>query len=374
MKISKIRHKKSVLFFNPDYHCSFFLRDELRLRGWRAEISVGSDYPERMLWSDDVKRFSNKLNRIQLIRRWASIAKYRYVVHYGAIGGGLGFFPKIADIGITTWIKICQLFGLSLVYVPSGCKDYMSQTDWMKVEGGSVCGSCGYKPQCDDKKNNKNFSLVRKVSSTALMNDGQQSSEFKESRIRYKSLDLEVFSPSLSIPECHIWPPSTSIQVLHSSSLDSRLVIPKNIKGTEFLVRAVDSLVNSGLDVKLVQVKDVPSRAMRFHQVQADVVVDQLIYGGYGSTALECLALGKPVICYIRPSWKQFLKNHFAEWEWCPIISANPQTVEAELRKLVVNEELRIKVGDEGRKFAEQFLDVKKNVVEFERLLLGLEK
>ena len=363
-----------MLFFNPDYHSSFFLRDELRRRGWRAEISVSSTYPEQLLWSDDIQRFSSKLPRFQFIQRWISIARYRYVVHYGAIGTGLGFFPRIANAGITIWIGICRLIGLRLVYIPSGCHDYMTQTDWMEIEDGSVCGSCGFKPLCNDKKNNINFSIVRKVASTSLMVDGQQASEFTESRIRYKSFDLDIFSPSLRIPDCHVWPTSSSIRVLHSSALEGRSVNLKNIKGSEFVGRAVDSLVKSGLDVKLVQIMGIPSREMRFHQVQADVVVDQLIYGGYGSTALESLALGKPVICYIRPSWKQFLSDHFPEWEWCPIISATPQTVEAELRKLVVNEDLRLQIGEAGRQFAERFLDVKKNVVEFERLLLGLEK
>ena len=374
MKVPKIKYKKSVLFFNPDYHCSFFLRDELRRRGWRAEISVSSTYPEQLLWSDDIQRISSNLNKIQFIRRWIGIARYRYVVHYGAIGNGLGFFSRISDAGITIWIRICRLIGLRLVYIPSGCKDYMTQTDWMNVEDGSVCGSCGFKPLCDDKKNNINFSLVRKVASTSLMVDGQQAFEFTESRIRYKSFDLDVFSPSLRVPNCHIWPTSSSIRVLHSSALENRSANSENIKGSEFIGRAVDSLVKSGLDVELVQIMGVPAREMRFHQVQADVVVDQLIYGGYGSSALESLALGKPVICYIRPTWKQFLSDHFPEWAWCPIISATPETVEGELKKLVVNENLRIQIGEAGRQFAEQFLDVKKNVVEFEQLLLSLKK
>jgi hypothetical protein len=372
MRFLKPNFCKSVLFFNPDYHCSFFLRDELRKRGWRAEISVSSSYPDQLLWSNDVKRNSNISSRIQFIRRWASIARYRYVVHYGAIGSGLGKRSKVIDFGIVLWVNFLRLFGLHLVYLPSGCNDYMTKADWMKVDSGNVCGSCGFEPRCDDKKNQANFTLVRKVASTSLMGDGHRTTEFPESRIRYKSFDLEVFSPSMQIPNNHLWLKSSSIRVLHSTALEGRSVVSRNIKGSEFVVSAVESLARSGLDVELIQISGVTSREMRFHQVQADIVVDQLIYGGYGSTALECLALGKPVVCYIRESWKQFLTSHFPEWDWCPIISATPLTVEAELRKLVENDELRTQIGIESRRFAEQFLDVKKNVLEFEHLLLNL--
>ena len=112
---------------------------------------------------------------------------------------------------------------------------------------------------------------------------------------------------------------------------------------------------------------------MRFHQVQADVIVDQLIYGWYGSTSLEGLALGKPVVCYLRPSWRRYITAFFPEWASCPIISATPETVFSELRKLVVDDQYRHQVGEESRRFAEKFLDVRKNVVEFEHLLLSLD-
>jgi hypothetical protein len=84
------------------------------------------------------------------------------------------------------------------------------------------------------------------------------------------------------------------------------------------------------------------------------------------------MALGKPVICYIRPSWRAFLSSIYPEWEACPVVSATPDTLHKELRKLIVDERYREQLARESRNFALKFLDVKKNVTELENLLSSL--
>lgn len=371
MKATFKQHN-SVLFFNPDYHCSFFLRDELRNRGWVAEISVSTGYPPLLLWDDDVIRVNKNLGIAEHFFRWIQIFKFRYIIHYGSMTNGNLLTMKILDLLYVLLTRILTLFGKRYVYVPSGCRDHQTKKEWLKVDDGNVCGNCGFEPNCNDKTNSKNFKLVRTVAKTSLGVDGHQTSEFHESRIRYKSFDLSLYKPDLVIPSTHIWQPSEDIRILHSHSLDSRLQCGKSIKGTSFVIDAVDKLKAEGHKVTLVDLTGIPSREMRFYQAQADIVVDQLIYGGYGSTTLECLALGKPVICYIRPTWKSFLASIYPEWANCPIISATTETVLYELRKLVVDEDYRIQKSFEGRQFAQKFLDVKKNTVELEKLLLSL--
>jgi len=171
--------------------------------------------------------------------------------------------------------------------------------------------------------------------------DGHRTNEFQESRIRYKSFDLEAYSPNLDVPPEHQWPSFDGVRILHSHALDTRQMQQKNIKGTPLIVQAIDALKRDGHKVALMNLSGVPSSEMRFHQVQADIVIDQLIYGGYGSTTLECMALGKPVICYIRPSWRAFLSSIYPEWEACPVVSATPDTLQKEIRKLIVDERYR---------------------------------
>ncbi|NDC48672.1 MAG: glycosyltransferase family 1 protein [Micrococcales bacterium] len=378
---------KSILFLNPDYHCSFFLKDELRRRGWRADILMQSWYPRQLLFRDDVIQeklrygihlgWSNWLRFFAvMVLRTIRIVRYKYVIHYGSLNKEIsesGRSSRVFLMLLKAWYRLVRITGTHFVFIPSGCRDHVSKEEWLKIDGGRVCSNCGYEPRCSDNVNRVNFQLVRRFSSASLPGDGQKTVEFEETRIRYKSFDLSLYAPNLPIPPKFVWPADSTIKVLHSHALIGRGSGGKNIKGTEYVIQAVERLKSEEIDVSLVNLSGVASRDMRFHQVQADVIVDQLIYGGYGSTTLEAMALGKPVICYIRPSWKTYLTSLYPEWASCPIISATPETVYLELRKLVVDDQYRHQVGEESRRFAEKFLDVRKNVVEFEHLLLSLD-
>jgi glycosyltransferase involved in cell wall biosynthesis len=273
---------------------------------------------------------------------------------------------------LRVWYSVVKLTGVKFIYIPSGCKDHVSKALWSQVDNGNVCGNCGYEPKCSDRINTTNFRLVRAVATTAVVGDGQITDEFRESRLRYKSIDLELYQPDLMIPRQFRLPITEGVRVLHSHSLEGRNLNGKNIKGTQFVISAVEKLKAEGQTVELVNLSEIPSRDMRYYQAQSDIVVDQLIYGGVGSTALECMSLGKPVICYLRPSWLVLLSSHFSEWLDCPIVSATPETVFMELKKLVVDEPYRRRVGEQSRMFAERFLDVRNNVKELEDLLESL--
>jgi hypothetical protein len=53
---------------------------------------------------------------------------------------------------------------------------------------------------------------------------------------------------------------------------------------------------------------------------KADLLVDQLLAGWYGGVAVEFMALGKPVVCYLRESDLRFLPE--AMRRQIPIIRA----------------------------------------------------
>ena len=54
----------------------------------------------------------------------------------------------------------------------------------------------------------------------------------------------------------------------------------------------------------------------------ADVVIDQVLYGWYGGFALEMMAMGKPVMCYLREEDFGFVPQ--AMIADLPIININP--------------------------------------------------
>ena len=99
--------------------------------------------------------------------------------------------------------------------------------------------------------------------------------------------------------------------------------------------RAVNKLIDEGFEIENHNLTNTDSKSMRYYQVQADIVVDQLIYGWWGSTALECMALGKPVICYLNPEMKESFFTVFPEYEFLPIIESDVNNIYRVLKNLI---------------------------------------
>lgn len=354
-------------------HCSFHYRAALRQLGWRADIFVEHDYPERILYSgEDIRRPPRipgsqrvlRLLNLALALVWwhATVWRYDVLLYYGR-PPAFGSWER--RLGLTrlfgedfVWeLWYARLVGCLLVYLPSGCLDNDLKSTWMEWDGGSVCGNCGFFDRCDDEANRLNFGRVRRYFAFAIGNDSEAkaSRELVERRIKYKAINLDDWRPSLDTPERFRLPPTSKLRVLHSHFLkkSGRAWQGRNIKGSPFVVAAVERLAAEGYPVELLSIEDVPSRDMRFYQAQADIVVEQLIYGWWGSTGVETMALGKPVVCYIRPSWKAFFLAHFPEYTELPIVEADVHTVYDVLKRLVEDAEYRAERGRASRRFAE---------------------
>ena len=375
---------KSILFVRPDYHCSFFYRDEFRKRGWKADIIVDSSYPSDLLYSKkDILTcpilFSGESRKILVLNRLFSIVwwififwKYKYHVYYGR-PPFLNFFEhrigltKIFgyDFSIELWLS--KFLGIKLVYLPTGCHDFESKVFLEALDSGNVCSNCGAWDRCFDELNDLNFSRVRRFFDMAISEGIINSSKFKSTHMKYKVIDLDLWSESIHVPSEHLLPFSDKIRILHSAYLEgsSRNWRGRNIKGSPYVLDAVKKLQREGYPVEYFFVKDKPSNVMRFYQAQADIVVEQLIYGWWGSTFVEASALGKPVVCYLRKSWKEFFFKVFVEYKHLPIVEADTSTIYEELKRLVVDADYRARRGEESRLFAEQHFDVQRNTSSF---------
>ncbi len=111
---------------------------------------------------------------------------------------------------------------------------------------------------------------------------------------------------------------------------------------------------------------------MKYYQAQCDIAVDQLIYGWWGSTSIECMALGKPVVCYLNPELKNEFFKSFTEYKSLPIIEADINSIYHVLKKLVSDAEYRKKAGEESRRFSEKHFDARINSKLFSNLLISL--
>ena len=77
------------------------------------------------------------------------------------------------------------------------------------------------------------------------------------------------------------------------------------------------------LDFEFILIEGLSHSEARHLYQTADLLVDQLFVGWYGGLAVECMALGKPVICYIREEDLAFLPAQMRQD--LPIINATAQ-------------------------------------------------
>lgn len=121
-----------------------------------------------------------------------------------------------------------------------------------------------------------------------------------------------------------------------------------DVKGTAYIKRAVENLRKKGVPVELMYFENMPNIDLRYYQMQADIGVDQLLFPWHGSTGMELMAAGKPVLSWISDEWKE--KHH----PDLPIVNATAETIEKKILELVENPALREKIGARSREYVER--------------------
>lgn len=140
--------------------------------------------------------------------------------------------------------------------------------------------------------------------------------------------------------------PNKSIPlIIHSPSV-------KAIKGTHYVEKAIAHL-KKRYRFKFLLLHQVSNQEVKEALKEADIMVDQLLLGAHGIVSVEAMALGKPVVCYIRDD---LINKYPAD---LPIVNANPDTIEIELERLLANPQLREEIGKRSRRFFERYHDSK---------------
>jgi glycosyltransferase involved in cell wall biosynthesis len=127
----------------------------------------------------------------------------------------------------------------------------------------------------------------------------------------------------------------------------------RQFKGTSYLEDAVAQLRAEGIAIELVLVEKVPNKQALDIYRSADLVFDQCLIGFHGYFALEAMALGKPVMCFIRHPERYLL--HADE---CPIINTHLSTLREDLRHMVeIRGELE-GIGRRSREYVENYFSI----------------
>lgn len=130
----------------------------------------------------------------------------------------------------------------------------------------------------------------------------------------------------------------------------------RGIKGTDFLVKAIEELQAEGLQVELCLLEKMQNDKVREKLfTDADILVEQLILG-FALSALEGMATGIPVISNLEEDENQIkVFRRFSYLNECPIFSSNPEKIKSALRTLITQPELRKQLGEAGVKYVEKY-------------------
>jgi glycosyltransferase involved in cell wall biosynthesis len=162
------------------------------------------------------------------------------------------------------------------------------------------------------------------------------------------------------VPDAHVVPPGLDLREYAPTPSEDRLrpVVlhapsSRRRKGTEHVVAACD-----GLDVELDIVEGLNHEEARRRYDRADIVVDQLNAGWYGIFALEAMALGKPVLSYLRP--EAIVETERELGVEVPIMPVTRETLRDRIAELAASRDERRRIGALSRSYVERVHDADK--------------
>lgn len=171
---------------------------------------------------------------------------------------------------------------------------------------------------------------------------------------------LNVLPLAEFIPYAHVYPPQL---VPHYPAPRARPRIMhapthRKAKGTRYFLEATERLQREDVPFELELIENLPHEEALRRYREADLVVDQLLAGWYGGFAVEAMALGKPVVAYLRESDLHVVPREMrAE---LPVIDADPETIYDVLKEwLTVRRHALPERGYASRAYVERWHDAR---------------
>lgn len=376
--------QRSVVFLNHSYYHHYYLARALRKRGWNA-ISIVSEDPSssssNFYHGEDVSIWD--ADSTILRKRCYSLMRYveenaRMLFWHNENCSSI-FHECYQNAGRdrTPWDLIyLKHRGVKLGVSMSGCLTGTGQTEFNEYTGG-VCDTCVWQDNpevCSDPKNlaigemYENLADLYAIEGDWVVNQSRKTDRAFREPLTF-CLDHEIWRPDLEVPvDKKFEKEDGEILIFHAvGNYVSRDDKGRNIKGTPAVLDAVDRLKAEGYPVKLVFVHDVHSKDMKYYQVQADIVVDQIIYGRYGAASRESMMLGKPTITKLVRE-QPLEVGPSQSLEECPLIDANTETVYDVLKRLVLDPEERERIGRASREYAIKWHSADACAARFERV------
>jgi len=275
---------------------------------------------------------------LECIRKYDVFHFYSGWSLFPGLSNGVPFFPRYKDL------PILKRLGKKIVFYHAGCRDSKLRSKFSK-NIPSLCEVCktGMTGGCNDQLTTAQCLMERKHGHRIVTGFPDMSDFDRESVYVPAAVDLDLWSPSENREK-------TSSQVLRVLQVTGNIETRGDIKGVQYTMEAVKRLKDEGHQIDLTFVDNVPVRSMPSIIEKADIVVDNLLFGWYGLTAIEAMALRKPVIAFLRQPWLKFHSERFSR---PPIIQSRPDELHSVMKQAIMNGDLE-EIGLEGRRYVEK--------------------
>jgi len=186
-------------------------------------------------------------------------------------------------------------------------------------------------------------------------------------QIAHFSIDTEVMAARAAAAEPRPLAPDTPLRLFHAPN-------HRTVKGTGFMLRAVEELRAEGIPVEIEVLQRVPNEEVLRGILRADVVLDQLIIGWYAMTAIEAMSLGKPVVCHVRPDLHDlYVGAGLLEPDELPLVDASPRTIKEAIRSLATRDRRElVELGRRGQAYVRRRHSLETIGADFARINLRL--
>lgn len=245
-------------------------------------------------------------------------------------------------------LRVYRLLGLQVFLWTYGA-DVRTRDATLALGEPNCCTDCtqvGLACICDDILQQRWFRMLsRHATAVFSMGDMTRYTPGSRNDLFFWPIDLEVQGGARYAPAYPDGAAGRPLRIVHAPN-------HRDFKGTKHLEAAITELRAEGELVELVMVEGVPNaEALRLYR-SADVIFDQCMIGFHGYFALEAMALGKPVMCFIRErSW-------LLDPDRCPIVNVTMRTLKEDIRRLAHSRAKLPKIGRQGRAYIEEHFSI----------------
>jgi glycosyltransferase involved in cell wall biosynthesis len=235
-----------------------------------------------------------------------------------------------------TDIPLLKRMGKKIIFYFHGC-DILNREKTLAQYPVSACACCN-PPRCNP---NRDLTLAMAgLYADAIWVSTPNLMEFAP--------NAKLFPQPLDVRK-HTFTPSPGqtkqpgpVKIVHSPSA------PK-LKGTAYVRQTIAQLREEGIPVELLLLQGIPHDQLMAELAKADLAIDQLLFGAYGTFAVELMADGVPVICHIRDELRELYPAS------PPIVSATPDSLADVIRDLVADTTQWNELSMQGRRYVEEY-------------------